>query len=351
MNRQRFLLPALLALTVARLLFLPLHELSAVEMHTLESSRSGALWNAGLGPLLPFLVKISMALGGAGGVGLRLFAPLLILGASWALWSLARGMYDATTASWTVVIFNVTPAVNVASVTMTLTTLGLAASIAVLAALRNALHREHPKHLHWWLLGAALALAFFADWRLIMLSVSAAASMALTRRGRRALMKWPVLPILASSMGIALTVFLAWNSENRWAAFAAMPGRPPVTLLSLMLHVILACSPLLLAAFGWCLAESVLRQPMSYAVAFLYAFIWPLITLDILAWAALPWPDCGFGLWLAPVALLLANHSLTSQKLPPRVGVWARWITLIAAALQSCWMLQRGLDKVPGVSW
>jgi hypothetical protein len=115
--------------------------------------------------------------------------------------------------------------------------------------------------------------------------------------------------------------------------------------------VALAVSPLLLAAFGWCLAESVLRQPMSYAVAFLYAFVWPLLTLDILAWAVLPWPDCGFGAWLAPVALLLANHSLTLQRVPPKVRVWARWLTLGAAALQSCWMLHRGLNQMPGVSW
>jgi hypothetical protein len=61
MNRQRFLLPALLALTLARLLFLPLHELSEVERHVLNSSQAEGIWQPSMGPVLPFLVKLSTA--------------------------------------------------------------------------------------------------------------------------------------------------------------------------------------------------------------------------------------------------------------------------------------------------
>ena len=121
MNRQRFLVPALLALTVARLLFLQLHELSAVERYAVHCSQHDDLWQPGMGPLLPLLIKLSTTIFGSHPFGVRLLAPLLILAASWLLWEMVRGMFDATTASWTLVIFHVTPAVNVASVTMTLT--------------------------------------------------------------------------------------------------------------------------------------------------------------------------------------------------------------------------------------
>ena len=36
-------------------------------------------------------------------------------------------------------------------------------------------------------------------------------------------MKWPVLPILGLSVGMAATFFLAWNSEHGWPAFAPFP--------------------------------------------------------------------------------------------------------------------------------
>jgi hypothetical protein len=341
MNRQRFLLPALLALTLARLLLLPLHELTEVEVHAVKCSQQEGLWKVAMGPFLPALVKASTALFGMNEFGVRFFAPLLMLGASWLLWELARGMFDATTASWAVVIFQVTPAVNVAAATMTLTTLGIVASVGLLAALRHALHREHRLHLQWWILGGALVLAMLADWRLYMLAVSCVAGMVLTQRGRRALMKWPVLPVLGFCVGVSVTFFLAWNSEHGWPAFAPFPGVPPLTLGELTLHVLLAASPLLFAAYGWSLVESVLRRPMEYAVGFLYAFAWPLVSLDVLTWMLLPWPQCGLGAWVAPTAILLAHLSMSWGKAPMRVLIWARRLVLLAAAVQSCWVLHR----------
>lgn len=351
MNRQRFLLPALLTLTVARLLLLPLLDLSAVEQHAVDCTQRDGPWHQALGPLLPLLVKLGTGVFGVNAFGVRVFAPLLILAASWLLWELARGMFDATTASWTLVVFHVTPAVNIASVTMTLSTLGIVTSITVLAALRHALHRERRWHLQWWLLGGAIVLAFLADWRLIMLAVSCVAGMVLTQRGRRALVKWPVLPVLGSCVGVGLTVFFAWNSEHGWPAFAPFPSAVPPTFWTLSLHALMAVSPLLFAAYGWSLVESVLRRPMEYAVAFLYAFAWPLVTLDLLSWMVLPWPQCGLGAWIGPAAMLLAHHSLSYEAAPPRLRIWARWLTLLAAAIQSCMLMHRGLQGVASLAW
>ena len=351
MNRQRFLLPAILMLTVARLLFLPLFDLSGVERHVVHCSQHEGVWQPSMGPVLPLLVKLSTSIFGIHPLGVRLFAPLLMLGAGWLLWDLTRGMFDATTASWALVIFHLTPAVNVASVTMTHTTLGIVSSVVLLAALRHALHREHKWRLQWWMLGGALVLAILVDWRLVMLAVSCVAGMALTQRGRRALMKWPVLPVLGSCVGIVITVFLAWNSEHGWPAFAPLPGASPPSFGQLALHVLLAVSPLLLIGYGWSLIESVMRRPMEYVVAFLYAFTWPLVSLDVLSWMVLPWPLCGLGAWIAPTAVLLAHQAMNYDKASTRIVIWIRWLALAAAAIQSCLMMHHGLQHMPTLNW
>jgi hypothetical protein len=347
MNRQRFLLPALLTLTVARLLILPLHPLSEVEQHVVDCSQREGLWQPAVGPALPFLVKLSTGIFGVNSFGVRFFAPLLILGASWMLWRMARGMFDPTTASWSLVIFHLTPAVNIASVTMTHTTLGLVSSVALLLCLRHALHHGYRWHLQWWLLSGGMVFAVFVDWRLFMLAVSCIAGMALTQRGRRAMKKWPVLPVLSVPFGLAITFFLAWNSEHGWPAFAPFPGIAPPSLWQLTLHVLLAMSPLLLGGYGWALVESVLRRPMEYTVAFLYAFAWPLVSLDVLSWMVLPWPHCGFGSWIAPAAILLAHLTLTWQKASTRVMIVTRWLALLLAGIQSAWVLHRMMTGPP----
>ena len=338
-------------LTGVRMLMLSQPALSEMEQQLLRYAHQPDVWHPGMGPLLPWLVKASTSAFGEGGFGVRFFAPLLMLGAGWLLWESVRGLFDATTASWSLLIFQVTPAVNVAAVTMTLTTAGIAASVGILAALRLALHRDHRFHLQWWLLGGALILAFLVDWRLMMLGLSVGASMGITSRGRRALMKWPVLPVLAGCLGLVLTIFLAWNSEHAWSAFGPLPQSEPRTFWQSLVILPLAFSPLLLVAFGWALVRSVLRRPMDYAVSFLYAFTWPLVTLDILIWSTLPWPHCGVSTWLAPVIALLAHHSLHAEETRPRILLLARSATIFAASLQSCWMMHGGLQQVLGLGW
>lgn len=349
MNRQRFLLPALLALTVARMLCLPLHPLSDVEQHVVECSKREGLWQPGTGPVLPLLVKAGTAIFGANALGVRCFAPLLMLAASWLLWRVARGMFDATTASWAVVILQVTPAVNLAAVTMTHTTLGIVSSAGLLAALRYALHRDLRHHLQWWILGTAMVLAILIDWRLGMLAVSSIGAMAITSRGRRALLKWPVLPVLMLCVGTAVVFLLMWNAKRGWPVFAPIPGTEPSTLLRTGIHVSLAISPLLLLGYLWAVVESLRRRPMEYTVAVLSAFVLPLIVVDGFSWWSLPWPSCGLGAWLPPAATLLAHQTMSYGKVPPRLIFWVRGMMLLLAAGQSCVVVLRLISGNAGL--
>jgi hypothetical protein len=160
-----------------------------------------------------------------------------------------------------------------------------------------------------------------------------------------------VLPILGLSVGLAATFFLAWNSEHGWPAFAPFPGMVPPTLWQLSAHVLLAISPLLLVGYGWSLVKSATRRPMEYVVAFLYAFAWPLVTLDVLSWMVLPWPHCGYGAWIAPTVMLLAHHTMDEERTPTRMVMLSRWLVVAAAAGQSCVMMQRGIDSMQTLPW
>jgi hypothetical protein len=351
MHRQRFLLPALVVLTVARLLLLPQAPLSDVEQQALQHAREGHLWHEGLGPLLPWLVKVSTFVFGEGAFGVRFFAPLLMLGAGWLLWMLVRGFFDKTSASWAVLVFQITPAVNLAAVTMTPTTLGIVLSVGVMAAVRVALHRDYPFRLHWWLLAVAFAVVSLADWRLSMLSVAGMASILVTSRGRRALMKWPVLPVLSLSLAAMLAWFLWWNGKHDWAAFQDTSVNAPGTWWQKVASVPVAFSPLLLAALGWALVRSAVPRPMPYPVAILQAYAWPLVLLDVLCWMSFPWPYTGMGAWLAPATALLAHVSVNYDAGPMQKVRWVRALVIAAAALQSLWLMGGGLQRALGLAW
>ncbi|HSI62605.1 MAG TPA: glycosyltransferase family 39 protein [Candidatus Saccharimonadia bacterium] len=351
MHRQRFLLPALVVLTVARLLLLAQTALSETEQQVLQHAREGHLWHAGLGPLLPWLVRVSTFVFGEGAFGVRFFAPLLMLGAGWLLWMLVRGFFDVTTASWALLVFQITPAVNLAAVTMTHTTLGIALSVGVMAALRVALHRDYRFHLQWWLLALAFGVVFLADWRLSMISLAGIASIVVTSRGRRAILKWPVLPVLGVSLGVMLAWFFWWNAKHDWPAFAEVPQSTPASWWQKIVTVPVAFSPLLLAACGWALVKSALPKPMPYSVATLQAYVWPLVLLDVLCWLTFPSPFAGVSAWLAPTIALLAHVSVNYDAGPMKQVRWVRAVVIGAAALQSLWLMSGGLQKMLGLAW
>lgn len=341
MNRQRFFPHALIVLTVARFLLLMSTELSPVEAHAALCSARLEWWHPLTGPLLPLLMKPGMALFGWNEFGVRCLAPLLILAAGWLVWRVATGLFDGPVAGWAALFFQVTPVVNQASITFTNTTLGIFFSALLLAVLRLALHHSHRLHLHWWAVAVSTCLAFLADWRLVALSFGGAASLTLTRRGRHAMLKWPVLPILAGSFALTLTFFLAWNSEHGWSAFRFFPDSAQSHIGTLLWRLVLAFGPLL-PVFAWALVETALQRPLTYVPAFLYAFMWPLLALDMLAFHNMDWPQAGFCAWLPPVVMLAALHVLHSEHLSPRTGVWLRSLILGITALQSIFLVRSG---------
>lgn len=351
MNRQPFILPALIVLTFARYLALTVPALTPVEAQALECAHQVDFWHTSLGPVLPLLIKLGTTLFGENTFGVRFLSPLLLLGASCLLWKFTLNLFDAITASWALVLFNLLPAVNLAAITFTPTTLGITSGIITLIALRVALHSQHPWHQPWWLLALSLVVAFMTDWRLITLSAATFLSLLLSKRGRRALLRWPVLPILAGVNGAAITVFLAWNSAHHWPAFTN-PSNPDLpALLHALFRALLTLSPFLLPALGWTLLRGIPKKAVDDTVAMLYAFILPLLSLDVVAWISLPWPQSGFSAWLAPASILLAHQSLSSDALRPKRMLLARSLLLLSAALLSLLLVHGSLARSLGFTW
>lgn len=350
MKRQRFLLPALAILTLMRLALLPLRELSPMESYAYMCSQRLDVWHAMLGPLLPLIMRGTTAIFGMNEFGVRFASPLLMLGATVLLWRLARGFFDANTASWSVVIFSALPAVNLASVTLTPMTLSISGSVGLLYVLRVALHRSHPRHVFWYSVAGTMMLLFFIDWRLLMFAVSAAAALAVTRRGRSAVLKWPVLPILVGGLGIGLTIGLAWASEHKWMPMTTV-GDPHPQFARELWDAVLAHSPLMLAAMAWALTRSVLRKQLTYPVAYLYAFASPMLTLDVLTFLSSPWPMSGFGGWIAPVTVLLAHEVTLWMPARIQLKAWIRTGVLILSLVQSCIVLDTDMVRSSGKAW
>ncbi len=352
MNRQRFLPLALGLITLTRFWLLPTRELSPVEAHAALCADMPGWWHPLTGPVLPLWMKVSTTLFGMNEFGVRFFAPLLMLGAGWLVWKISRGLFDATTAAWAAVLFQVTPAVNLAAIHFTNTTLAIAGSTALLAVLRLALHRTHRFHLHWWAVSGVSALMFFTDWRLgLAMGLSSAASLTLTRRGRSALMKWPVLPILSMCFVLGITVFLAWNSEHHWGAFMFYPDKSANGFMAVIHGLFFGVGLLLLPVFIWTIIETAVQRPLSYATAYLYAFAWPLLTLDIIVRHTLDWPQIGLAGWTPPLVMLTAHLMMQTERLAPRIKVLARSVLMLATAAQSCLIVETESLRALGIHW
>lgn len=339
MNRQPYLLPALLLLTLARFLALNQIPLSDIEQHALKGAHHFDFWHQSIGAIIPLLIKISTSLLGENAYGIRFFAPLLILGASWLIWSIGRGLFDNTTAAWSVVFLNVIPAVNLASITLTPTTLAITSSLVVLCSLRAALHQQHPWHQAWWLLGLAMVVAVMVDWRLSCLAVATFLTLLISSRGRRALLRWPVLPILIGCLGFAITMFIAWNSEHDWLAFQSIPLDDSHTLWRSLLQIPLLFSPFILPAMVWAGWRITTNQLITPSAAFLGAFAVFLLIVDIFVWTWTPFPRAATCTWLPAACMLLANQTLHTDSLRPKLLMFARISLLLTAAITSCLLI------------
>ena len=350
MDRQRFLLPALALITVWRLALLPTVELGPDEALAALFAKHPHAWYLEMGPLVPWLVRIGTGIFGVGEFGVRFFAPLCAFAVTVCLWRLVRGLFDATTAAWAVVLLQVVPGFNLAAVTMTSAVVGLAALMGLVLALRIALHRSSAWHPSWWLAALCLGLAILADWRNGLAYGCCIIALGVPKKRRHHLFS-PGFALITLGFCVGMGWFVGWNMSEGWPVWEAGHASPLWTVLPNTLRWMLLCSPLLLTLVVWALERTWRFEFKTPDVFFVLAFAGPYAVLDF-GWGPLErWPHMGFLLWSILSVGLLAHHSLRSLQLPTRGKVLLRTLATGTAAIMTIMIVRTDMLRSMGVPW
>lgn len=350
MDRQRYLIPMLALITVWRLALLPTAELCPEEALALLLGKHHALWHIDMGPLMPWLVKFSTLIGGTSEIGVRWLAPVLAFALSVMLWRLVRGIYDPTTAAWSVVALQMVPAFNVMSLVMTSTIVSTTLVLAFLMLLRMALQRAEAWNKVWWLAGLALALAMLTDWRNGLAWVCAAVALGGSSRRRHHLLS-PGFFIVTAMACVPLAMLITWNVQHDWPTLEAGEAEPTWQVWPNILRWLLLASPALVLAMLWSLRKAWRsRLKLSNDEAMVLTFALPFALLDF-AWGPREaWPSMGFPLWLVLTLGLLAHQNIDLAVAIPR-KVMMRSAILLFAAVQSLVLMRSDFVRQLGVPW
>ena len=194
----RNLIIALLILTGLRLAYIGQIELSPDEAYYHEWSQRLDTCYFSKGPGIALTMRASTAIFGHSEFGVRFFAPVLALGTSLLLYWLARRIFDARVAFWTVVLLNVTPLFNACGLIMTIDPLSIFFWTATLCTAWLALEKRDTFSLWWPATGLLIGLGFLCKFTNAMQLLSLFLLLALTPGYRRELLRpgfWSVVII------------------------------------------------------------------------------------------------------------------------------------------------------------
>ncbi len=364
MRRQPLLLAALGLMTLWRLALLPTVEFSPEEAFV--AMRATQPWSADFslhGPLLVWISRVTLMVGGPDTWGVRLAAPFLALITSLLTWHLARRTFDAAIAGWAVVVLNVFPAFNLAAVSWTPATLlfpvtaGLALAIHSLSQLPAQLPVARARRQQAWVMlgvGACVApLATPAAWLPLGLGLlffslrSGLPRSVLRERGFWLACGLALLPAI---------LWLHWQQAHHWPSLEPSRWLPDGRLIPGWFRWLVLTSPLLLTLLFWTLfaqglhrknvpAGSLALKPLLLGVGL------PLALGDLLWHADSPWPDTGLASWQLLAAVLLAHPLMVNPLLQTVDRVSWRTISLLLAALQCVFLLNSDFARATGLPW
>lgn len=351
MRRQHLLLSALGLMTVWRWMLLPTLDLSPQE--SLTAMQASGPWGASFlqhGPLLTWLGRVGMTLGGQGPFGLRLLAPLLAFATSVMAWHLARLWFDRTTAGWTVVVLNLLPAFNLAAVSWTPAILLLPAVTALPLCLRRATTVPHRWHRDWLLAGGCLtAIAFTAP--IALFALAATATLLYQPAKHRPLIKQRGFQLMLGLALPGLILWLTWQIQHQWPFFSNDAWNPQLFLFPNWFRWLVLTSPLLFVIVLWALRSVWVSRTPHPSLSLALCFALPLAFIDFFWHTNALWPDTGLAPWLVFAAMLAAHQMVVSPLLQTEDRVSWRTITLILAALQSVFLLNSDFVRAVGLPW
>ena len=214
----------LIVLTVLRLVMIGQMELSPDEAYYHEWSQRLDWCYFSKGPGVALAMRAGTTLFGHGEFGVRFFAPLLALGTSLLVFWLARRLYDARTATWTVVLLNLTPLFNAGGLLMTIDPLSIFFWIAALCTLWRALEKSSALSLWWPLSGVLIGAGFLCKWTNAFQLLGVLLLLAMTPRYRRELLR-PGFWSMVAAFAPALWPPWHWQEPRGWPLLHHLSSR------------------------------------------------------------------------------------------------------------------------------
>jgi hypothetical protein len=350
MDRQRFLVTALTVITVWRLALLPTLELSPDEALGALYAYRPDLWHVEMGPLTPWLMRLSMAVLGQTEMGVRFLAPLLGFAASIFLWRIGRGVATPTVASWGVALLQVLPAFNIAATSMTSSIVGLTAVLGCVMSLRIALIHAHPRHQAWAWTAVFLLLAILADWRNGLSYLCIVAWLGIPERRRHHLRSWG-FQVITAAAALGMGAFLLWNQMHGWPVWEIGEAEAQWAVAPNLLRWMILVSPLMLMFFLWSIPLPMPRLRSLHGHSPLLCFILPYAALDLAYGPVERWPQMGWPVWMALSGLVAADHFSQILGVETRRRVWMRTGAFLLAAVMSLTLLRTDLVRGAGIPW
>ena len=351
MQRHRFLFIALGLLTVWRLMLLPTMELSPIEALAAFQASHGlqdGWWETG--PAVAWTARLGMGIAGHQEWGVRLFAPLLTLMASLAVWRLAKGFFDSAVAAWAVVILNVTPAFHLASLHLTTGTLMLPLVAWLALFIRRGLLQAHPLHWAWWAGGACLAALQHVSSAGVIALAAAAASLAIPLRRRHHLKGFGFFILLLMWLPSGFS-WMIWQNQHEWPVASLGNWHPVLSIVPNLFRWVILTSPLLLTFIVLSVRLSVPLATRITPLGFPLGMAIPFLVLDFFWGAADPWPDTGFSVWLLFLTLLVAHRATAHGGIESITRISLRTMMIAFAALQGILITHTDLPRSLGLPW
>jgi len=218
------LLAFLIVITVLRLVYIAQAGLLPDEAYYHEWSQRLDWWYFSKGPGIALIMRAGTALFGHTEFGIRFFAPLFGLGTTLLVHWLARRIYDARVAFWTVIVMSVTPIFNAGALLMTIDAPSIFFWAASLCTLWLALEKS-PAFSWWWALtGILTGLGFICKMTNAAFFASVLLLLLLTPRYRRELIQ-PGFWTMIFTFVPFLIPFITWNNARGWPTTSHLAAR------------------------------------------------------------------------------------------------------------------------------
>ena len=317
------LFASLIVLTVLRLVYIGNVGLMPDEAYYHEWSQRLDWWYFSKGPGIAAIIRAGTAMFGHTEFGVRFFAPLFGLGTTLLVHWLAKRIYDARVAFWTVIVMTVSPIFNAGALLMTIDAPSIFFWAASLCTLWLALEKS-PAFSWWWVLtGLLTGVGFLCKMTNAAFFASVLLLIVMTPRYRGELIGrgfWAMLLVFLPF----LIPFITWNSTHGWPTTAHLAARggldapwwdfdfiafgefvafqfgvySPFIFFTMMMALVATTAPSF-ARWAAAIGRSIAGLPRSLRTSWMS---WTLLAMVLLA------------LWMA------GNFFETST--PHRIGVW-----------------------------